>query len=181
MTDEERIALFEALVAVFRAAGLGWVCEEVLDLIAHGVDEQVVISEWRGAGKPKRTEKRATRREPSSIERLELLITSIGRVIEDGIAVELAIRRFFVSEAQPSEEARTEEARTEPREPEATQSQRAPSQVAPRAILFRPEAGPDDESDTAFSLPDLDDLVTRSRAAAAFVARLDSVRDQARQ
>ena len=166
MTDDERLELFGLLLSAFRGAGLGWVCDEVLALIAHGIETQVPISEWSGPGKPKKSEQRTTRRELLPLERVELLIESVARVIRDGSAIELAVRDFFVSEAALSQ---------------ATASETSSKEEPPSEIIFRPQAGPDDETGRVFTLPNLDQLGERSGAATTLIAVLYLARDQARQ
>lgn len=83
------------LTTTIRAAGLGWVVDEVADLIQQGLEREISASEWTGKRKPTRDEARITRREYTPLERVQLLIDATARVVKQGYEVEDAVARFF--------------------------------------------------------------------------------------
>ena len=85
VTDDERDELFRYLLVVVRDAGFSWVADEATALVPQGIEEQVSASEWTGLGRPTRGEFRATRREFAPMERIELLVSAVERVVHSAV------------------------------------------------------------------------------------------------
>jgi hypothetical protein len=135
--------------------GLEWVADEVTSLIAQGVEEQVTAGEWMGVGRPKKGEVRITRREYSALERIDLLLDAVVRVVTDGAAVEASIAKSFAEPAD-SRTANTVTAR------------------------FMPEAG-SDGAEYDYESPATEGLADRAEAIDQLLAVLQHVRDEAAQ
>lgn len=161
MTDEERAELFSALDREVRAAGLGWVADEVSALIDQGVELEVPAEEWSGRGKPKRNELRITRREYTPIERIELLIDATTRVLSQALAVEAAVLQHF----RPSTVDGDGDGDGEPR--------------VPMDVNFRSEPRVGDADARDFILGSAGELAERATAIAELTSELERVRSQA--
>lgn len=161
MTDDERLQLYEALTTTIRAAGLGWVIDEVDDLIEQGLEREVSATEWTGKRKPTRDEARITRREYTPLERVQLLIDATARVVKQGYEVEVAVAQFF-------------------RKPVQDESEDAAPAPSPVEVRFMPDDSDADEGGPdAFTLSAPDALEARSSAVADLLGQFDQVRREA--
>lgn len=154
MIDDERNELFRNLLEVLRDAGFSWVVDEVTALVSQGTEERVSAAEWTGSGKPTKGEFRATRREYAPIERIELLVGAVERVVKDGIALELAISDFFG---------------------ETSAVGGAPTQL----VQFVPEPDRDRADEDAFEMTSRSIIADRSEAVGTLLESLGRVRSEA--
>lgn len=162
MTDDERLQLYEALTDTIRAAGLGWVVDEVDDLIEQGLEQEISASEWTGKRQPTRHEARITRREYTPLERVQLLIDATARVVKQGYDVELSVAQFF----RNPDRAKSED-------PEPT----TPPPVDVRFLADNSDVNGDES--VRFTLSPLDALEARASAVADLLEQFALVRREA--
>lgn len=98
MDDREREELYDDLVSAIEDAGLGWVSDEVAELIAQGADETTASSQIAGQEARKPAELVAAYRSHTPWERIDLLLSALQRVVEDSLSAEESISAFLESE-----------------------------------------------------------------------------------
>ena len=98
MDDPDREGLFDDLVSAIGHAGLGWVSDEVAELIAQGTEEPTASDQIAGQEAGKLAEQGAAHRSYTPLERIDLLLTALQRVVEDNLSIEESIVAFLESE-----------------------------------------------------------------------------------
>lgn len=174
MNDADREELFDLLIEQFEQQGLKWVTTEVTDLVAQGVEEQIIPAEWTGRGKPRQVESRKTRRDYTPLERVDLLLTAVSRVLLDGTKLEASIIEFFKSEQ--NRDQRSERAFAPPKGGPLV------TEIDPPAILrFQPEPLRRTDDSDGFELGSSADIERREDAVQTLLETIDRVRLEASQ